>query len=79
MQAVSFGTADLSDKHKEAFSQHRANRLVGVQAGDWERPQQAAAAAATAAAAWTVRIPFHGIFYKVMKKKRKRGGGRKKK
>ena len=66
MEAVSFGTRDLSDDQKEEFSQHRANRLVGVQPDQWRRPRD------DLAADWTIRVPFRGIGYKIAKKKRKR-------
>jgi hypothetical protein len=66
MDAVSFGTRDLSVDHKKEFLQHRAGRVVGVQLAQWRRPQD------DRAADWTIRVPFRGIGYKIAKKKRKR-------
>lgn len=40
IEAVSFGTKDLSDEHKDEFSGHETRTsLVGVGISDWRRPQ----------------------------------------
>ena len=68
MDAVSFGTKDLSDENKKEFLEHRSTRLVGVQFDQWRRPQDQDDPAAN----WTIRVPFRGFLYKVAKKKPKR-------
>lgn len=58
MRAVSFGTEDLSDDHKEEFRQRKADRLIGVNVDQWERPQNNAAS-------WLITLPFRGFLFKV--------------
>ena len=63
MDAVCFGTSDLSDEHKNDFLQQQVHRLIGVQHNQWRRPQNGDRES------WTVRVPFIGIGYKIAKKK----------
>lgn len=58
MKAVSFGSIDLSDDHKQEFFQRRADLLVGVDINSWERPQNDANA-------WSITLPFRGFLFKV--------------
>ena len=67
MDAVSFGTADLSQEDKDEFSQGSAKRLVGVRADQWRRPQDE-----DDPSRWSMTIPYHAFFYKVAKKRKKR-------
>ena len=60
MKAVSFGTQDLSDDHKQDFFQRKADRLVGVDVNHWEK-------ARNDEAAWSITLPFRGFLFKVSK------------
>ncbi len=63
MDAVSFGTEDLSEDNKNEFFEPRANRLVGVDR--WRRPQD------EDDPNWNITVPFRGFLYKVPKYKKK--------
>lgn len=67
--AVSFGTIDLSDNHKNDFFEHRQDRLLGVQSNQWRR----CPAIGVAAASSTIAIPYSGVLYKVTKERQECG------
>mmetsp|Transcript_19558 Transcript_19558/g.53854 ORF Transcript_19558/g.53854 Transcript_19558/m.53854 type:complete len:391 (-) Transcript_19558:203-1375(-) len=64
VDAVSFGTIDLSDDHKNDFFEHRRDRLLGVSLDQW---RQCPANESVAAASSTITIPYSGVLYKVTK------------
>lgn len=58
--AVSIGTMDLSDEHKQEFSAGmQQDRLVGVAMDGWSRPRQ------SHPAEWVLTVPHQGLIYKV--------------
>uniref|UniRef100_A0A7S1GG53 Uncharacterized protein n=1 Tax=Cyclophora tenuis TaxID=216820 RepID=A0A7S1GG53_CYCTE len=70
VDAVSFGTRDLSNNHKNEFHAERRDRLFGVMPNQWRRPQ---AVENPDDAAWTLAVPFQGMVYRVMTEERDDG------
>lgn len=76
VEAVSFGTKDLSDDHKREFFAPRHDRIVGVRPEQWRRPQPVENPDddnATTPSEWMLSVPFSGIVYKVMSERRTDG------
>lgn len=65
VEAVSFGTKDLSDDHKSEFFASRHDRLVGVRPDQWRRPHPVENPDDGTPAAWMLTVPFQGMVYKV--------------
>ena len=68
VEAVSFGTKDLSDDHKNEFSTNRHDRLVGVRPDQWRRPLlngNPRRRPATTPADWILAVPFEPFLYRV--------------
>jgi hypothetical protein len=80
LEAVSFGTKDLSDETKEAYSKSQRARLPAVGVDEWRRPENAGALPVERPTPtpeeWLLRIPSKGILYKVMTGKRNQDGDR---
>jgi hypothetical protein len=68
MRAVSFGTEDLSDDHKHEFFQRRADRLVGIDVNQWDRPTPQ-----LVESSWLLTVPYRGFLFKVSKGKPEEG------
>ena len=76
VEAVSFGTKDLSDDHKNEFFTNRHDRLVGVRPDQWRRPLlkgHPQRVPATTPADWMLTVPFQAFLYKVTTEKRDDG------
>ena len=70
VDAVSFGTKDLTEKTKTEFSEHKTGRLIGVPADRWRRPTGADVALMElpdeeTSDEWFLTVPHRGILYKV--------------
>jgi hypothetical protein len=68
MQAVSFGTKDLSQENKEDFAKHESHCLVGVHTDAWIRPTdlpQDYPDTDETPQELMLNIPFEGILYKI--------------
>ena len=78
LDAVSFGTRDISEETKQEWSEHRANRLPVVGIEQWRRPADADAALVKLVSPtpeeWLLRVPFTGLLYKVVSGKRNADG-----
>ena len=64
VDAISFGSIDLSNDHKNDFFEPRHDRLLGVNPDQWRRCPANESAAAEAS---TITIPYSQILYKVTK------------
>ena len=76
VEAVSFGTKDLSDDHKNEFSTNRHDRLVGVRPDQWRRPLlngDPHSVPATTPADWILAVPFEPLLYRVTTEKQNDG------
>lgn len=70
IDAVSFGTKNLSDDTKTEFCEHRADRLIGVREDQWFRPTSAGETPPlnlpeVTPEQWMLRIPYRGLLYKM--------------
>ena len=78
LDAVSFGTKDLSEQTKQDWSEHRANRLPAVGINQWRRPARAGATPVELVSPtpeqWLLKVPCNGLLYKVMTGKKNANG-----
>lgn len=70
LDAVDFGTVELTEEHKEEFSERDHDKLVGVTENQWRRPQPAPDLSIldTTPQDWKINIPYAALLYKVTRK-----------